>query len=315
VEIISPLGGVPTYAWDNKNGFLSSVLAWLKGSTGVAGGRELPGYRVWYRAMLDHMPGVVLPEECKAALTEAIACDNRTERIWDSWNQTCLKEPATGKYCGEVIDRFNKVSSVEQMPGKYLCSFCWIHHYALALQSQFSNYDEFIQSQPKYATSRCNQGSLNTTIPNSPIVQPDTSAPFCQSGNWYRPQQGDTCDSIAQSHSVASGAQNLENPTAIFNCSSPSSFRSGAKLCLPLPCSLTWTLPPGDSCTSIEYSISIATNTSALGNVEKHNRWVDRDCSNLHSSSDAAGAGRHDHPARQARVHRLRDGAPVRAAS
>lgn len=207
IVMSSPLGDVPTYARDNKNGFLSSVLGWLKGSTGVTGGREFPGYRVWYRAMLDHMPGVVLPEECKAALTEVITCDNRTERfqtpglrswlgnakatdtvcapscgkslkrwfdtvsvncrgklidgalptllggrIWDGWNQTCLKDPATGKYCGEIIDGFNKVSSIEQTPRKDLCSFCWIQHYTLAQQSQFSKYDEFIQSQPRYAT-------------------------------------------------------------------------------------------------------------------------------------------------------------------
>ena len=46
VEMVSPLGGLPTYARDNKNSFLSSVLAWLKRSTGVTGRREFPGYRV-----------------------------------------------------------------------------------------------------------------------------------------------------------------------------------------------------------------------------------------------------------------------------
>ncbi|KAL2004769.1 hypothetical protein VTN00DRAFT_3297 [Thermoascus crustaceus] len=40
VEMISPVGEVPTYARDNKNGFMSSILAWLKGSKETTGQRH-----------------------------------------------------------------------------------------------------------------------------------------------------------------------------------------------------------------------------------------------------------------------------------
>ncbi|RYP21256.1 hypothetical protein DL767_009308 [Monosporascus sp. MG133] len=338
-EMVSPLGSTPTYARDNVNGFLASVLAWLQGSTDVAGGRDFPGYRVWTTGMLDRLYGPVLPETCRNALTEIIACDNRTQefqapglrswlgnvedtdsvcaascgkslkswfdsvsiacaghnlndalptllggRIWNGWNQTCLKDSDTGKYCGEIIDSFTKVSAIEDMPKNELCSFCWIGHYAMPQRSQYSNYDSFIQSQLEYSLSKCAQSTVNTTIPDSPLILPDPST-YCQSDKWYTTVEGDNCDSIAQAHSLASASLYSENPDSVYNCSS---IKAGTSLCLPPSCALTWFVQPGDTCFSIEYNVTASTMVSALGNVQKYNRWVDRDCTNLHIASDGA---------------------------
>lgn len=40
-EMVGPVGEVPTYAKDNKNGFLSSLLAWVRGPKEVIGSREI----------------------------------------------------------------------------------------------------------------------------------------------------------------------------------------------------------------------------------------------------------------------------------
>jgi hypothetical protein len=337
-EMVSPLGSAPTYARDNVNGFLSSVLAWLQGSTKIAGQRDFPGYRVWTPGMLDKVNGAILPESCRNALTELIACDNRTEsfqvsglrswlgtvkdtdsvcmdscgeslqnwfnsvsiacdgwqvndalptllggRIWTGWNQTCLKDPNTGKYCGEIIDDFSLVSSIEDMPHDELCSFCWIEHYAIPQRSQYSNYDEFLRSQLDYTVYQCGESDVDTSIPDSPFL---TNEPFtyCQSNYWYTTSDGDTCDSIAEANSVSSAALYLENPDAIYNCSS---IVAGTDLCLPAPCELIWTVQPEDTCSSIEYNITVSTMSSVLGNIQKYNRWVDRDCTNLHTAGDA----------------------------
>lgn len=337
-EMVSPLGNTPTYAKDNVNGFLASVLAWLQVSIEVTGERKFPGYRVWTTGLLDQLYGLLLPDACTSALTRIIVCDNRTEefqvpglavwygntntetvcaascgeslkswfdsvavacvgyklrdtlptllggRIWDAWNQTCLKDPATGKYCGEVIDGFTSVTTIENMPNDELCSFCWIEHYAMPQRSQYSMYDAFAQSQLEYSLAHCGQSSVNTTIPDSPIDLPPTST-YCQSDNWYTTVEGDTCDSIAVSNSLASAALYLENPDALYHCDS---IAAGTSLCLPPSCALTWTIQANDTCFSIEYNITATTMVSALGNIRKYNRWVSQDCANLHTASDGA---------------------------
>jgi hypothetical protein len=74
--MISLLGGTPTYAKDNMNGFLASVLAWLQGSNKTVGERKFEGYRVWTTEALDRLGGQSLPDTCKSALTEIIRCDD-----------------------------------------------------------------------------------------------------------------------------------------------------------------------------------------------------------------------------------------------
>jgi hypothetical protein len=76
VEMISPLGGVPTYAKDNVNGFLSSVLAWLQGAQNTVGKRKFRGFQVYNETDLDDHR---LPSNCKAALAQKILCDDYTQ--------------------------------------------------------------------------------------------------------------------------------------------------------------------------------------------------------------------------------------------
>jgi hypothetical protein len=78
VEMVSPLGAVPTFARDNMNGFLSSVLAWLQGSIAVSGKRNFKGFQIF---IPDDLRTSSLPASCKTALTNSIFCDGRVQRF------------------------------------------------------------------------------------------------------------------------------------------------------------------------------------------------------------------------------------------
>ncbi|RHZ48193.1 uncharacterized protein CDV56_102104 [Aspergillus thermomutatus] len=72
IEMVTPFQGVPTYAWDNVNGFLSSILAWLGGAEQTAGQREFPGFTIYTSSGLEDAD---LPLACKNSLAERIKCD------------------------------------------------------------------------------------------------------------------------------------------------------------------------------------------------------------------------------------------------
>ncbi|KAL6401099.1 putative glucan 1,3-beta-glucosidase [Ilyonectria robusta] len=78
IEMISPLNGDPTLGKPNRNGFASSILAWLGGAKQVTGKRNFVGYKVH----ADDTIGLsVFPEACRNALTALVRCDNNT-REW-----------------------------------------------------------------------------------------------------------------------------------------------------------------------------------------------------------------------------------------
>ncbi|RSL41294.1 hypothetical protein CEP53_012846 [Fusarium sp. AF-6] len=75
VEMVSPLNGVPTLGKPNRNGFASSILAWLGGSKNVTGQRTFVGYKI-------HSENTIgiddFSEACQNALTALLRCDNVT---------------------------------------------------------------------------------------------------------------------------------------------------------------------------------------------------------------------------------------------
>ncbi|KAK8029707.1 pectin lyase-like protein [Apiospora rasikravindrae] len=336
VEMISPLGGIPTYARDNMNGFLSSVLAWLQGSVETAGKRDFDGYHLWTPEAVDSLVTVTLPETCKSALTELIRCNNQTKdfqvpglrswlgdnnqtdivcqqscghslqswfdsvstacdgyqisgglptlrggRVWAGWNQTCLKDSSTDKYCGEIIDAFTDVDDIKDMPQDEICSYCWLEQYSMMQKSPYFLYDDFLKSQLDYSFERCSIDG-NTTIPNSPI-ETSKSNEFCYTDKYYTTKAGDTCDSIAKSHSLSSASLYQSNPDGIHNCKD---IAEGTELCLPDRCQETYELMPGDNCTSIETNRTEALHVWSQGYVRKYNRWVNEACDNLQFTSD-----------------------------
>ncbi|KAG5744292.1 hypothetical protein H9Q72_012610 [Fusarium xylarioides] len=42
------------------------------------------------------------------------------------WNQTCAKDPKTGRFCGEILDEFSELKDDEEMPLEELCHPCYV---------------------------------------------------------------------------------------------------------------------------------------------------------------------------------------------
>ncbi|KAF4443789.1 hypothetical protein FACUT_1070 [Fusarium acutatum] len=42
------------------------------------------------------------------------------------WNQTCAKDPETGRYCGEILSEFPELKDDEEMPLEELCHPCYV---------------------------------------------------------------------------------------------------------------------------------------------------------------------------------------------
>jgi hypothetical protein len=78
VEMISPVNGVATIAAQNRNGFASSLLAWLGGSTQQTGTRTFEGYQLYNEDLFTYSK---FPKTCQNALSAVIKCDDYT-RAW-----------------------------------------------------------------------------------------------------------------------------------------------------------------------------------------------------------------------------------------
>lgn len=84
-EMVSPVGELVTRAADNRNGFLSSILAWVRTSANsTIGEREFPGFRVY-------SPGSIYIEDltptCQTALTQTIKCHG----VLQGWQQPQMR--------------------------------------------------------------------------------------------------------------------------------------------------------------------------------------------------------------------------------
>lgn len=160
VEMVSPVGETPTYAANNQNGFLSSVMGWVREPNTTIGRRNFEGYQLYKMDWLKD-----LPLGCKTALSQVIKCARYTttfsERryrgsfgnstltdqicdpgcgtslkswfdnvsvacrgynvtyaiptkvggtIWQGYNETCLKDTASGQYCNGKYHGRNKMT-------------------------------------------------------------------------------------------------------------------------------------------------------------------------------------------------------------
>ncbi|KAL4962958.1 pectin lyase-like protein [Aspergillus stella-maris] len=104
VEMISPVNENPTLAADNKNGFMSSTLAWLKGSKGTTGERDFPGFTVFTP---DGLPSS-FSEECVNALSATIKCEETVFSFWEpsyhgSLGDIELTDAVCDSSCGDSL--------------------------------------------------------------------------------------------------------------------------------------------------------------------------------------------------------------------
>ncbi|KAH7329285.1 LysM domain protein [Stachybotrys elegans] len=335
VEMISPAGKAPTMASNNKNGFLSSVLAWLQGSKNSVGDRAFEGFTIYNMTDIEEM-STKYPSACVTALTQRIECDDNVKsfsgyeyrgsfgdtavtdsicdagcgrslewwygrvstacrgytlddgalptlrggRMYAGYNETCLRAPQGDKYCNDIIAGYTSVDSYKDMPSSEMCSFCYVERNAMMARTPYSTYDEYYKERLEYIFSRCGEKGP-TEIPEPVIPLPDDED-VCLSGKKHLTVEGETCDSIALKHSIASAALQMTNVDKISDCSD---IEGGLELCLPLGCEKTHVVKEGEACIGIEVDL-YGTGVRG-GDIRLYNPWVYSDCSNLWDASES----------------------------
>ncbi|TGO33454.1 hypothetical protein BHYA_0245g00070 [Botrytis hyacinthi] len=167
--------------------------------------------------------------------------------VWQGYNETCLKDPATGRYFNDVILDFTLVADVSDMPRDEMCSVCYTQRLKMMRSSQYSGYDRVYSSIFTYVANACSLGYATDVLPPLVISTPPPT-PICASENYYTTKTGDTCDTISLSQNISSASLFISS-TEITNCAN---ITPGVKLCLPLSCQYTYTLQPGDTCVLLE---------------------------------------------------------------
>ncbi|KAF9871213.1 hypothetical protein CkaCkLH20_11382 [Colletotrichum karsti] len=191
--------------------------------------------------------------------------------LWAGFNETCVKDPKTKKYCNDIIANFTAVSEYKKMPQDELCHTCHVRRIALMQSSQYSTYDGYYKELLEYIYSKCNAKGPTDIPPPLTKSQPE-EAPYCVTGKRYITKKGDTCESIANATSVSSAAIYMGNQQLIPNCLD---IDAGVSVCVPLTCQ-TYYVRPSDTCVSIEMALGLE-----FDQIRTHNQWLYFDCSNL----------------------------------
>jgi hypothetical protein len=134
VEMISPLNGIPTYSRNNKNGFASSILAWLGGANQTTGLRTFQGFQLY---SADFLNSLFLPPACVTALTATIDCDDQVKSSSiPAWRGPLGDKNTTDSICdsgygNSVASYFNMVQSscagynITDAPATMLGGYIW----------------------------------------------------------------------------------------------------------------------------------------------------------------------------------------------
>lgn len=135
-----------------------------------------------------------------------------------------------------------------------MSSFCFTTMLQMRQASAYSPYSEKDRDDLENIKRTCGLRGP-TDLHDSLFLEEPVPTPICLSNVTYTIQAGDTCDSIALKHQVASAAVQIGNPMLIYNCSE---LVVGRELCLPMNCDRQYMLQDNDTCYSIERAQSLS---------------------------------------------------------
>ncbi|KAG5827303.1 hypothetical protein H9Q74_002592 [Fusarium xylarioides] len=164
IEMVSPLNGVPTLGNPNRNGFASSILAWLGGSKNITGQRNFEGYRIHTENTLDIDR---FPEVCQNALTTLVRCDNYTDG-WTtpSYHGVLPRDVDVESVCDEGCAR--SISDWRSAVDTYCGNATWYNGAAAGVLGSFvsQGINETCQTDKKTG-KYCNDVIYNFTLSES----------------------------------------------------------------------------------------------------------------------------------------------------
>lgn len=103
--MVSPVNENPTLAANNVNGFMSSILAWIRETNTTIGKRDFPGFQLYDS---DDLDGLGLTNTCITALTQKTLCDSYLQTwvipgVGQCIENTTVADRSCDVGCGEVF--------------------------------------------------------------------------------------------------------------------------------------------------------------------------------------------------------------------
>ncbi|CAK7221307.1 hypothetical protein SBRCBS47491_004483 [Sporothrix bragantina] len=270
IDMISPLNSAPVVAAANKNGYASSVLAWLQGANNTTGARNVTGYQLYTLEGLSAVrSGARLPDPCKTALTARIDCDDTTLKFLTpsyhgSLGNATLQNSVCAASCGQSLQAWYTAVN-KQCAGR-----TWASGAPLAMSGGYIwyGYNETCQKESTaasaaYCTDVIDGFSLTDTLSDMPITELCST---CYLGRLQMMQASSysifNIDTFFQAALKAAVAQcSYKGPTSTPTVLIP--VPSATPICVS---GKHRTTVAGDTCDSIALAESVSTSSLFLGN-------------------------------------------------
>ncbi|KAH7126685.1 hypothetical protein B0J11DRAFT_604462 [Dendryphion nanum] len=195
--------------------------------------------------------------------------------LWGAWNETCLTDSETGKFCNDVIASWPDFESIDRMPKSYLCHYCFTQKLAVMQQNPFGIYGTGGYKDIYDTAVKVCQLQGVVTLPVEGVHINVTVPHVCPSSRYHTTRSGDTCDTIAMANKISSTSLYEYNPT-LLDCDKPG---EGSRLCLPLSCDKIYEVRNSDNCSSIAEQ-----NEISWRDIVNWNGMIDDYCSNINNA-------------------------------